>query len=81
MTLDIDRDQSAVGYTLPRVVTIVGGVGVTAVGTLAIFIAGLSGSRWECMRSGSIGRRASRDLRVAERITRPRGACRSTGAR
>jgi hypothetical protein len=32
MTLDIDRDQSAVGYTLPRVVTIVGGAGFVTLG-------------------------------------------------
>jgi hypothetical protein len=32
MTLDIDRDRSAVGNTLPRVVTIVGGAGFVALG-------------------------------------------------
>jgi len=32
MTLDIDRDRSAVGYTPPRVVSIVGGAGFVALG-------------------------------------------------
>jgi hypothetical protein len=32
MTLDIDREKSAVGYTLPSVVTIVGGAGFVTLG-------------------------------------------------
>ncbi len=32
MTLDIDQDRSGVGYTLPRVVTIIGGAGFVALG-------------------------------------------------